>query len=285
MAAPAVASAPTALHAAATPSAPPPRPAFGLPERSPAAAALAPVVADRRSVPGLAATVAARAVYAGGDEPATLQVTNTADAPASLSVVLVRQSSGAVVARWTPGPLAAGATRAITWHGAARTGRFQFQVWSSPLSTVPQLADSLRLQPDAFPVDGRHDYGIAGEGRFGTGRSGHMHQGQDVFAACGTPVRAARAGRVQFEEFQASAGNYVVIDGDGTDQDTAYMHLREPALPAVGEHVATGQLIGYVGDTGDASECHLHFELWTAPGWYEGGRPVDPLPFLKRWDA
>jgi murein DD-endopeptidase MepM/ murein hydrolase activator NlpD len=43
-------------------------------------------------------------------------------------------------------------------------------------------------------------------------------------------------------------------------------------------------VIGYVGDTGDASECHLHFELWDAPGWYEGGRPVDPLALLKRWD-
>ncbi len=33
--------------------------------------------------------------------------------------------------------------------------------------------------------------------------------------------------------------------------------------------------------TGRASTCHLHFELWTAPGWYEGGKPIDPLPLLK----
>jgi hypothetical protein len=30
--------------------------------------------------------------------------------------------------------------------------------------------------------------------------------------------------------------------------------------------------------------CHLHFEQWTSPGWYDGGRPIDPLPDLKRWD-
>ena len=36
-----------------------------------------------------------------------------------------------------------------------------------------------------------------------------------------------------------------------------------------------------VGDTGDATACHLHFEIWTAPGWYEGGSPIDPLPYLK----
>jgi murein DD-endopeptidase MepM/ murein hydrolase activator NlpD len=40
-----------------------------------------------------------------------------------------------------------------------------------------------------------------------------------------------------------------------------------------------------VGDTGNASGCHLHFELWSAPGWYAGGEPFDPLPRLQRWDA
>jgi murein DD-endopeptidase MepM/ murein hydrolase activator NlpD len=38
-------------------------------------------------------------------------------------------------------------------------------------------------------------------------------------------------------------------------------------------------------NTGDATACHLHFEIWTAPGWYEGGSPIDPLPYLEKWDA
>jgi murein DD-endopeptidase MepM/ murein hydrolase activator NlpD len=40
-----------------------------------------------------------------------------------------------------------------------------------------------------------------------------------------------------------------------------------------------------VGRTGDATACHLHFEEWTAPGWYTGGSPFDPLADLRAWDA
>jgi len=47
----------------------------------------------------------------------------------------------------------------------------------------------------------------------------------------------------------------------------------------------TGQPIGFVGRTGDATACHLHFEMWPAPGWYTGGSAVDPLPSLKSWDV
>ena len=62
------------------------------------------------------------------------------------------------------------------------------------------------------------------------------------------------------------------------------MHLRAPALVDAGDRVRTGQLLGYVGRTGDATACHLHFEMWTAPGWYDGGHAFDPLPSLMAWD-
>jgi murein DD-endopeptidase MepM/ murein hydrolase activator NlpD len=65
----------------------------------------------------------------------------------------------------------------------------------------------------------------------------------------------------------------------------AYMHLLEPSPLPEGATVRTGEPIGIVGQTGDATACHLHFEIWTAPGWYEGGSPIDPLPFLAEWDG
>lgn len=155
---------------------------------------------------------------------------------------------------------------------------------SDPIDILPPVpSDVLAGTTHVFPVRGKHDYGSSGA-RFGSGRSGHSHQGQDVFARCGTPLVAARGGTVQFRDYHAAAGHYVVIDNDGTRADYAYMHLQSATPFRKGEEVATGQRIGSVGDSGNARGCHLHFEIWSSPGWYEGGRPIDPYRALKAWD-
>ena len=133
-----------------------------------------------------------------------------------------------------------------------------------------------------FPIRGPHSYGTS-INRFGAPRSGHRHQGQDVLAPAGTLLVAARGGRVTHRDFQGAAGNYLVIAADdGTDH--VYMHLLGPARVSSGEKVRAGEPIGRVGQSGDATAPHLHFELWTAH-WYSGGRPLDPLPRLRAWDA
>jgi murein DD-endopeptidase MepM/ murein hydrolase activator NlpD len=172
---------------------------------------------------------------------------------------------------------------------SARSGPVRVVTASAASATAPELrvlpgAAPAALPPapagdggGVFPVQGAHDYGTE-VNTFGGGRG---HKGQDVFARCGTPLVAALGGEVTIAKFQQRAGNYVVIKADdGTSQ--AYMHLRAPATVAKGARVEAGQPIGEVGDTGRASGCHLHFELWTSPGWYEGGEPIDPLPFLRR---
>ena len=160
--------------------------------------------------------------------------------------------------------------RKLTVRAAARR-----TVTAAPPAPAP-VADA---GAGVFPISGAHDYGTA-INAFGGGRD---HKGQDVFARCGTPLVALYDATVQFAGSQDRAGNYVVLQGaDG--QSYAYMHMQAAALVAKGAKVRAGQPVGRVGDTGRASGCHLHFEQWTAPGWYEGGRAIDPLPLLKRLD-
>lgn len=140
------------------------------------------------------------------------------------------------------------------------------------LAVLPPSA----IPKTVFPVAGPHQYWDG----FGAGRH---HQGVDVGARCRTPVVAAMAGRISFRDYEGAAGNYVVIDVKGSNAELGYMHLIEPAHVRKGQFVNAGQPIGFVGETGRATGCHLHFEYWIGR-WWRGGSPVDPMPYLKRWD-
>jgi murein DD-endopeptidase MepM/ murein hydrolase activator NlpD len=136
-----------------------------------------------------------------------------------------------------------------------------------------------------FPVKGPYDFG-GKDARFGAPRTGHIHQGQDVAAAEGTPLVAPKAGTIHWRAYQAGgAGYYLVLDGDGEDFMYVFMHLRQGSLlVSKGDHVAAGQQIAQVGNTGSSQGPHLHFEVWEG-AWYGGGHPIDPLPILKFWEA
>jgi hypothetical protein len=235
-----------------------------------------------------------RKLYYGGPQKAVFSYRALGSSPMDLRVNLVRVTDNAVVQAWDKPRVAPGSVNRVLWTGAVHGRVAREASYAFVISTGGAAAASVRATADApdeaitvydhmFPVRGAHDFGGSGAD-FGSGRAGHSHQGQDVFAACGTPLVAARGGKVKFSGFHAAAGYYVVIDGKGTGVDYAYMHLRERAQVQVGDRVYTGQEIGAVGESGNARGCHLHFEEWTAPGWYDGGRPFDPLPDLKRWD-
>ena len=135
-----------------------------------------------------------------------------------------------------------------------------------------------------FPVTGNFSFGGDGA-RFGAGRPGHIHQGQDIVADAGTPIVAPYSGTISYVAYQNAAGYYVVEHADD-GRDYVFMHLiKGSAAVKTGDRVATGGAIGKVGATGDASGPHLHFEIWVDGPWQFGGKPVDPLPLLKSWYA
>jgi murein DD-endopeptidase MepM/ murein hydrolase activator NlpD len=136
-----------------------------------------------------------------------------------------------------------------------------------------------------FPVAGPHTLGGA-DARFGAGRTGHTHEGQDVVAAEGVPVVAPLAGTVVARDYQAKgAGFYLAMDAaDG--RSFFFAHCQKDTFAVgVGQAVAAGQQLCRVGQTGDASGPHLHFEIWLG-GWRhdKGSTPVDPLAQLQAWD-
>ena len=102
-------------------------------------------------------------------------------------------------------------------------------------------------------------------------RWGRMHEGIDIGAACGTPIRAAASGTIVYAGWMDGYGNIIVIDHGG-GLATAYGH--QSALYVGGGSVSQGQTIGAVGSTGHSTGCHLHFEVRV------NGTPVNPLNYL-----
>ncbi len=103
-----------------------------------------------------------------------------------------------------------------------------------------------------------------------------LHDGTDFGVACGTPVRAARAGIVESTYFNAGYGNRVILSHgwlDGASMATSYNHLTRWVVQA-GQHVDAGQLIAYSGTTGYSTGCHLHFMV------YRNGTAVNPVNYL-----
>jgi murein DD-endopeptidase MepM/ murein hydrolase activator NlpD len=92
-------------------------------------------------------------------------------------------------------------------------------------------------------------------------------------AGSGTPIHACRSGEVVIAGSQGGYGNAVVVNHGG-GMATLYAHQSQIAA-SVGQQVAAGDVIGYVGSTGMSTGPHLHFEVRLS------GNPVDPAPYLS----
>ena len=252
-----------------------------------------------------ASTTPRKAFQYGVRRPALSFIVNGATPTVDLRVDVVNADGDVVRSRFLTG-VKTGSSQKVAWAGLVGKGRtapngaYRFVVrgndgTAASLSTRlkrqrRRAAHSARVEDPfgfrmyayMFPLRGPHTYGDS----IGAPRSGHTHQGQDVLARCGLPLRAARAGVVYYNDYQAGgAGNYIVINTVGTGgKSHVYMHMPRRSPLKVGTRVKTGQLIGRVGTTGASSACHLHFEIWSSPGWYQGGTFLNPTPSLRAWD-
>jgi murein DD-endopeptidase MepM/ murein hydrolase activator NlpD len=191
---------------------------------------------------------------------------------------------------WTPAPgeLAAGDYSVMlqAFDDAGRALRRTARASGRGRLTVSVAPPPAPVAAGRFPVQGPYSFG-SDSSRFGAARDGHVHQGQDISAAEGTPVVAPLAGVVTWVAFQAKgAGHYIVLRGED-GRDYVFMHLKDGSLTvAKGALLAAGQQFAQVGSTGGSSGPHLHFEIWPS-GWYssQASAPVDPLPQLQAWAA
>lgn len=231
-------------------------------------------------------------VFFYGNNRATYRYTISGDRPRNMKIQLVNRQNWRVIKVWRKDDLEPGSHK-VTWSGnnrhgkAAKKGTYLFRIRTKRGADVDRSRTkgddrSVSFFPDKFPLRGKHSYGDG----YGAPRAGHVHQGQDILADCGKRIVAARGGRVQYSGYQAGgAGYYIVIDGKSTGHDYVYMHLQRGQRAKQGQRVRTGKQIGKVGDTGDASGCHLHFELWSKPGWYSGGHAMRTVTkYLRKWD-
>jgi murein DD-endopeptidase MepM/ murein hydrolase activator NlpD len=147
-----------------------------------------------------------------------------------------------------------------------------------PLLPAPPVGDDAAV----FPVQGATGFGESAA-RFGAWRGGRRHEGQDVFAPAGSPLFALRDGKVAETGDDGGRGNYVAVFNPDLDQTYLYLHMKNPARQRPGEWVRAGERVGAVGCTGSCWGDHLHVELRRGRG--AQGRPLDPLPLLRRLQA
>jgi hypothetical protein len=160
------------------------------------------------------------------------------------------------------------------------------------LVCVSTSAATSGVPPLLFPVVGQVTY----TNDFGQARPGGPHQGNDLLGTKRAPVVAVEEGTVEFWTTSASAGCMLYLHGaSGTMYE--YIHLNNdltagndnkgkcvagvsyaPGL-VDGQHVDAGQLIGYLGDSGDANGIHPHLHFEVHP---KGGKAVAPFPYLQK---
>jgi len=125
---------------------------------------------------------------------------------------------------------------------------------------------------------GRLLWPVVGGGNYISQYFHYGHYAIDIAADYGSEVRAAGAGTVVFAGWKGNGGGYQVWISHGSNLYTTYNHMSAISV-GYGQSVSEGQQVGRVGQSGDATGPHLHFEVWRGPVW-NGGTRVNPLAYL-----
>ncbi|MBD1381413.1 murein hydrolase activator EnvC family protein [Metabacillus arenae] len=147
-------------------------------------------------------------------------------------------------------------------------------------SNAGSSSSSSSSEPASAPAVTSGDFMWPANGRLSSGygqRWGKLHAGVDIANSIGTPVVASAAGTVIRSYYSSSYGNVVFLTHNinGKVYTTVYAHLSARQVSA-GQSVSKGQQIGLLGNTGDSTGPHLHFEIHNG-AWKN---PVDPMNFL-----
>ncbi len=147
------------------------------------------------------------------------------------------------------------------------------------MENVGEIKDYLSQQRDIFvatpkgwPVEG-HVTSPFGLREHPTSGEREFHSGVDIAAEPGRPVRATGEGIISFAGWSGANGNLVVIE-HGAGYSTFYAHNKMVAV-STGHKVKRGDIIGYVGSTGNSTGPHVHYEVWL------NGRAINPDSYLK----
>ena len=191
--------------------------------------------------------------------------------------------AGFAVEAETPGPATVGlmAASAPTMEEVLID---RLMVLFSEMDMQRQLMENLEIHarkmeryltnfPTIWPVHGSISSGFGWRpDPMGSGHR-HHHNGVDIPAGTGTPIRAAGGGTVTFAGWRNGYGNTVIID-HGIGISTFYAHASRFNV-TVGQKVSRGDVIAFVGSTGRSTAPHLHYEVIV------NGVQVNPIPFLK----
>ena len=131
-----------------------------------------------------------------------------------------------------------------------------------------------------YPIPDGHINADAHNWHEGGSHWDSWHTGTDFGAPCGTPVYAAHSGTIEIDTSESWAGPWLVkINTGASSLTTWYAHMSKVTVSR-GENVTAGKQIGEVGDEGNSSGCHLHFEVHLKNGSIYGPDNVDPSEWL-----